>query len=107
MARSHRLRCAIDGALVTMFWFYVSGLALLVGAELDGVLEDRTLCQRLSDGLRLGPPRFLSQLSGVHRMAPTARVPIAGTQDVPAESSEPVISGSPLFLPTLGRPRDG
>ena len=30
---------AIGGAIVTMIWFYVSGLALLVGAELNGVLE--------------------------------------------------------------------
>jgi membrane protein len=31
---------AIGGAIVTMLWFYVSGLAILIGAELNGVLED-------------------------------------------------------------------
>ena len=30
---------AIGGAIVTMLWFYVSGLAILIGAELNGVLE--------------------------------------------------------------------
>jgi membrane protein len=30
---------AIGGAIVTMLWFYLSGLAMLVGAELNGVLE--------------------------------------------------------------------
>jgi membrane protein len=30
---------AIGGAIVTMLWFYVSGLALLVGAEVNAVIE--------------------------------------------------------------------
>ncbi len=30
---------AIGGAIITMMWFYVSGLALLVGAELNAVIE--------------------------------------------------------------------
>lgn len=30
---------AIGGAIVTMLWFYVCGLALLIGAELNGVSE--------------------------------------------------------------------
>jgi membrane protein len=30
---------AIGGAIVTMLWFYVSGLAILVGAELNAVIE--------------------------------------------------------------------
>jgi membrane protein len=36
---------AIGGAIVTMLWFYISGLAILIGAELNGVIEDasRTL----------------------------------------------------------------
>jgi membrane protein len=29
----------IGGVIVTMLWFYVSGLALLIGAELNAVLE--------------------------------------------------------------------
>lgn len=33
---------AIGGAIVTMLWFYVSGLAMLVGAEINGVLEQKT-----------------------------------------------------------------
>jgi membrane protein len=31
---------AIGGAIVTMLWFYLSGLAILIGAELNGVIED-------------------------------------------------------------------
>jgi membrane protein len=31
---------AIGGAIVTMLWFYVSSLAILIGAELNGVIED-------------------------------------------------------------------
>lgn len=31
---------AIGGAIVTMLWFYISSLAVLVGAELNGVIED-------------------------------------------------------------------
>jgi membrane protein len=31
---------AIGGVIVTMLWFYLSGLALLVGAELNAVLEE-------------------------------------------------------------------
>lgn len=31
---------AIGGAIVTMLWFYVSGLAILVGAEMNAVIED-------------------------------------------------------------------
>mgnify|MGYP003580781195 CR=1 FL=1 len=30
---------AIGGAIVIMLWFYVSGIALLIGAELNGVIE--------------------------------------------------------------------
>jgi membrane protein len=31
---------AIGGAIVTMLWFYVSSVAILIGAELNGVIED-------------------------------------------------------------------
>jgi membrane protein len=31
---------AIGGAVVTMLWFYVSSIAILIGAELNGVIED-------------------------------------------------------------------
>jgi membrane protein len=31
---------AIAGAIVTMLWFYVSSIAVLIGAELNGVIED-------------------------------------------------------------------
>jgi membrane protein len=31
---------AIGGAIVTMLWFYVGGLAILIGAELNGVIEN-------------------------------------------------------------------
>ena len=46
---------AIGAAIVTMLWFYVSGVALLVGAELNAVIEqarrakDRPRPPRLSD----------------------------------------------------------
>ena len=30
---------AIGGAIVTMLWFYVSSTAILIGAELNGVIE--------------------------------------------------------------------
>jgi membrane protein len=30
---------AIGGAIVTMLWFYLSGLAILIGAEVNGVIE--------------------------------------------------------------------
>jgi membrane protein len=30
---------AIGGAIVTMLWFYLGGLAILIGAELNGVIE--------------------------------------------------------------------
>ena len=30
---------AIGGAIVTMLWFYLSGLAILIGAELNAVIE--------------------------------------------------------------------
>ena len=39
---------AIGAAIVTMLWFYVSGLAMLVGAELNGVLEQNPSLQDLS-----------------------------------------------------------
>lgn len=32
---------AIGGAIVTMLWFYLSGLAILAGAELNSVIEQR------------------------------------------------------------------
>ena len=31
---------AIGGAVVTMPWFYVSSIAILIEAELNGVIED-------------------------------------------------------------------
>jgi membrane protein len=31
---------AIGGAIVTMLWFYVSSIAILIGAELNGVIEE-------------------------------------------------------------------
>jgi membrane protein len=39
---------AIGGAIVTMLWFYVSGLAILVGAELNAVIEDASAQPRLA-----------------------------------------------------------
>jgi membrane protein len=32
---------AIGTAIVTMLWFYVSGVSILVGAELNAVIEQR------------------------------------------------------------------
>jgi membrane protein len=32
---------AIGTAIVTMLWFYVSGVTILVGAELNAVIEQR------------------------------------------------------------------
>ena len=29
----------IGGIIITMLWFYASGLAILMGAELNGVIE--------------------------------------------------------------------
>lgn len=43
---------AIGGAIVTMLWFYVSGLAILVGAELNAVIE-----QAARQKLQAEPPR--------------------------------------------------
>ena len=43
---------AIGGAIVTMLWFYVSGVSLLVGAELNAVIE-----QTWHDEHRPLPPR--------------------------------------------------
>jgi membrane protein len=37
---------AIGGIIVTMLWFYVSSLAILIGAELNGVIENG----RVADG---------------------------------------------------------
>jgi membrane protein len=31
---------AIGGAIVTMLWFYVSSMAILIGAELNGVIDE-------------------------------------------------------------------
>jgi membrane protein len=31
---------AIGGAIVTMLWFYVSSIAILIGAEVNAVIED-------------------------------------------------------------------
>ena len=40
----------IGGAIVTMLWFYVSGLTILIGAELNGVIEHAAV-----DPLAAGP----------------------------------------------------
>jgi membrane protein len=40
----------IGGAIVTMLWFYVSGLTILIGAELNGTIE-----QAAVDPLATGP----------------------------------------------------
>jgi membrane protein len=37
---------AIAGTIVAMMWFYVSGLAILVGAELNGVIENARRAER-------------------------------------------------------------
>jgi membrane protein len=47
---------AIGGAIVTMLWFYVSSLAILIGAELNAVIEDAwrsTLSLHRRDGPKL------------------------------------------------------
>jgi len=43
---------AIGGAIVAMLWFYISGLAILIGAELNGVIEEawRTRAPGSADG---------------------------------------------------------
>jgi membrane protein len=48
----------IGGVIVTMLWFYVSGLALLIGAELNAVLEAawRSTCDAAKHG-RQAPNR--------------------------------------------------
>ena len=38
---------AIAGTIVAMLWFYVSGLAILVGAELNGVIESAGRAERV------------------------------------------------------------
>ena len=43
---------AIGGAIVTMLWFYLGGLAILVGAEINGVIEQA----RRAEALATGPP---------------------------------------------------
>ncbi len=40
---------AIGGAIITMLWFYVSSIAILIGAELNGVIED---ARRSTDRLK-------------------------------------------------------
>lgn len=40
---------AIGGAIVTMLWFYVGGLAILVGAEMNAVIEDAAREQLRAD----------------------------------------------------------
>jgi membrane protein len=47
---------AIGGTIVTMMWFYVSGLALLVGAELNAVIEHAQ---------QVGAPRSRGQRHGI------------------------------------------
>lgn len=39
---------AIGGAIVTMLWFYVSSIAILIGAELNGVIEAAKAASRES-----------------------------------------------------------
>ncbi|MBI4478385.1 MAG: YihY/virulence factor BrkB family protein [Acidobacteria bacterium] len=50
---------AIGGVAVLLLWFYVSGLAILVGAELNGVIEQtvraRRPATRSQAGTRAGP----------------------------------------------------
>ncbi len=41
---------AIGGAIVTMLWFYLGGLAILVGAEINGVIEQARRSEALSTG---------------------------------------------------------
>jgi membrane protein len=46
---------AIGGAIVTMLWFYVSSIAILIGAELNGVIEETT--RSLGASQRVSRPR--------------------------------------------------
>jgi membrane protein len=48
---------AIGGAIVTMLWFYVSSVAVLIGAELNGVIDNA----RSSDRARLPVPEVLAE----------------------------------------------
>jgi membrane protein len=41
---------ALGGAIVTMLWFYVSSLAILIGAELNAVIEKAWRSENASDG---------------------------------------------------------
>jgi membrane protein len=61
---------AIGGIIVTMLWFYVSSLAILIGAELNGVLEHERLAAPLAQAqgpARDAPPRRRSAPCGDER----------------------------------------
>jgi membrane protein len=50
---------AIGGAIGTMLWFYVLGVAILIGAEVNGVIEEAWRGANTESA-----PRFLSPRCG-------------------------------------------
>jgi membrane protein len=67
---------AIGGAIVTMLWFYVSSIAILIGAELNGVLEEAW--RRTTPRLDTAPPnRSPATLQGTASLRTSERRPDA------------------------------
>ncbi len=69
---------AIGGIIVTMLWFYVSSVAILIGAELNGVIEKerQPITRRIEDpSLRQPPagPRRSHQIAANHWSDPRSR----------------------------------
>jgi len=53
-----RLYGSLGTLIILMFWFYLSGIAILVGGEINAILEDAAAKRRVPGAKRRGQSRL-------------------------------------------------
>src|SRR5439155_26691386 len=85
----------IGAAIVALLWFYVSGIALLLGAEMNALIEHNSP-EGKDPGEKVAGEKEAAVSHGFGAPAPTRRLPPVPTIARRSRTSELVIGGAAL-----------